>query len=114
MLHNSISLADLDKKVKELAGIHYDTIMREFVDYNDLRVGTIRELMDLKVPRQVAENVLYYLQEVDRGMFPSAVQVIDIVPGPMEPMDEDQEATLTPEQMAVAEKLENEILAGAI
>ena len=109
MLHTATSLADLDKKVKELAGDHYDTLMSEFVSYEDLRVGTLREIRDLGVPREVAENVLYYLQCVDRGMFPSSIQCIDLVAGPMEPMDE--EAILTDEQMATAEKLEKEVLA---
>lgn len=69
MRYNDEVLADIDAKVKTLSGDHYDTLKGEFVDlHNDLRVATVREVTDLGVPYEVAENVLYYLREVARGI----------------------------------------------
>jgi hypothetical protein len=62
-------LEDIDFKVKTLSGDHYETLKAEFVDWaNDARVSTVREMMDLGLPRDVAENILYYLREVARGI----------------------------------------------
>lgn len=69
MRYNDAVLADIDAKVKTLSGDHYDTLKSEFVDFhNDLRVASVREITDLGVPREVAENVLYYVREVARGI----------------------------------------------
>lgn len=69
MRYNDAVLADIDAKVKTLSGDHYDTLKSEFVSWeNDARVATVREMMDLGVPREVAESVLYYLREVARGI----------------------------------------------
>jgi len=84
MRHNETSLADMDAKVKALSGDHYDTLKAEFVDFeNDLRVASIREITDLGVPYDVAEGVLYYVQETARGMDPNMRQKGDVVAGPM-------------------------------
>jgi uncharacterized protein YecE (DUF72 family) len=69
MRYNDEVLKDIDEKVKTLSGDHYDTLKTEFVDFhNDLRVATVREVTDLGIPRETAENVLYYLREVARGI----------------------------------------------
>lgn len=62
-------LADMTDKVKLIAGEHYETLMQEFVDLNDARVGTCREYMDLGIPREVAENILEYLRLVHQGLW---------------------------------------------
>jgi hypothetical protein len=69
MRYNDEVLSDIDAKVKTLSGDHYDTLKAEFVDFhNDLRVATVRELTDLGLPYETAENVLYYVREVARGI----------------------------------------------
>jgi hypothetical protein len=88
MRYNDAVITDMDVKVKLLAGDHYDTIKAEFQDFhNDLRVATVREVMDLGVPRDVAENVIYYAQEVARGIDPNMRPKCDPVPGPLEPVE---------------------------
>jgi hypothetical protein len=77
--------ADLIQKVKTLAGPHYDTLMGEFCDLNDARVGTVREYMDLGIPRETAENILYYLRLVWQGIDPNLkTKYAEDVAGPME------------------------------
>jgi len=83
MRYNDEVLADIDAKVKTLSGDHYDTLKAEFVDFhNDLRVASVREVTDLGIPYEVAENVLYYVQEVARGVDPTLNQKIQMVSGP--------------------------------
>jgi hypothetical protein len=71
MRFNDQVIADMTEKVKTLAGPHYDTLMSEFCDLNDARVGTVREYMDLGIPRETAENILYYLRLVWQGIDPN-------------------------------------------
>ena len=86
MQYNEAVLADIDAKVKTLSGDFYDTLKAEFVDWeNDLRVATVREITDLGIPYEVAENVLYYVREVARGIdttIPACYN--EDVAGPME------------------------------
>lgn len=86
MRYNDEVLADIDAKVKTLSGDHYDTLKAEFVDWeNDLRVATVREITDLGIPYEVAENVLYYVREIARGIdttIPACYN--EDVAGPME------------------------------
>jgi hypothetical protein len=64
MRYNDETIKDIDQKIKTLAGPHYDTLKAEYVDaHNDMRVATVREMMDLGLPRETAENILYYLRE---------------------------------------------------
>ena len=84
MRHNETSLTDMDAKVKTLSGDHYDTLKAEYVDWeNDLRVASVRDITDLGVPYEVAEAVLYFVQEVARGMDPNMRQKGEVVPGPV-------------------------------
>ena len=84
MRHNETSLADMDAKVKTLAGPHYDALKAEYTDWeNDLRVSSIREITDLGVPYDVAESVLYLVQEVARLMDPNLRPRGEMVAGPM-------------------------------
>ena len=86
MRYNDAVLSDMDSKVKILAGEHYDALKAEFVDFhNDLRVATVRELTDLGLPYEVAESVLYYVQEVQRGIDPNLNKRTATVAGPLEP-----------------------------
>lgn len=62
-------LTDMADKVKLIAGEHYETLMQEFVDLNDARVGTCREYMDLGIPRDIAEDILEYLRLVHQGLW---------------------------------------------
>lgn len=85
MRYNDEVIADIDAKVKTLSGDHYDTLKAEFVDFhNDLRVATVREITDLGIPYEVAENVLYFVQEVARGIDPTMRQKIQMVSNPGE------------------------------
>jgi hypothetical protein len=79
MRYNDTVLADMDAKVKTLSGEHYDALKAEFVDWNDARVASVREMIDLGLPRDTAENVIFYLQEVERGMYPNLKQKGDAV-----------------------------------
>lgn len=90
MRYNDEVIADIDAKVKILAGDHYDTLKTEFVDFhNDMRVATLREVTDLGVPFEVAESILYYLREVARGIWPDfTAHYNEDVAGPMEAMDD--------------------------
>lgn len=72
MRYNDEVLTDIDAKVKTLSGDHYDTLKSEYVDWaNDLRVATVRELLDLGLDRDTADNLLFYLREVARGIDPN-------------------------------------------
>ena len=86
MRYNDEVIADMDAKGKTLSGDHYDTLKTEFVDFhNDLRVATVREVTALGVPREVAENVLYYVREVARGIDGTMkARYNEDVAGPME------------------------------
>lgn len=82
---NDAVIADMTEKVKTLAGEYYDTLMSEMVDFNDARVATVREYMDLGIPRETAENILYFLRMVWAGIDPSIkTKYAEDVPGPME------------------------------
>jgi hypothetical protein len=89
MRYSDEVLADMDAKVKTLSGDHYETLKAEFVDFhNDMRVASVRELTDLGVPYEAAENCLYYVQEVARGMDPNMRQLGEMAAGPMEEVAE--------------------------
>jgi len=84
MQYKEAVLADIDAKVKTLSGDHYETLKAEFVDFhNDLRVASVRELTDLGLPYEVADGVLYYVQETARGLDPNMRQKGEVVAGPM-------------------------------
>ena len=56
--YNDEVIADIDAKVKTLSGDHYETLKAEYVDWaNDARVSTVREMMDLGLPREVADPI---------------------------------------------------------
>jgi len=86
MRYNDEVLTDIDAKVKTLSGDFYDALKAEYTDaHNDMRVATVREMMDLGLPREVAENVLYFLREVARGIDPTIPACYnEDVCGPME------------------------------
>jgi hypothetical protein len=84
--YNDSVIADMNEKVKTLAGEYYDILKAEYVDaHNDMRVATVREMMDLGLPRETAENILFYLREVARGIDPTIPACYnEDVCGPME------------------------------
>ena len=58
----------LEDAVKAIAGEHFPAIMAEFVDLtNDFRCASTREVMDLGIPRLVAEKCLYLVREAYVG-----------------------------------------------
>jgi uncharacterized protein YfbU (UPF0304 family) len=91
MRYNDAVLADMDTKIKTLAGEHYDALKAEFVNFNDMRVATVRELLDLGLPRNTANNVLHYLREVETLMYPNLKQKGDDVESE-QPMDAEEVA----------------------
>lgn len=58
----------LNDAIAKVAGEHFKSLENEFVDFNnDLRVATVREVMDLGIPRETAETVLYVAKEAYCG-----------------------------------------------
>ena len=52
-------IALIDSKMQEILGEHYVAVKAEFVDFhNDMRVARVRELRDLGLPLETAENAL--------------------------------------------------------
>jgi hypothetical protein len=56
-----------------------------------MRVATVRELLDLGLPRNTANNVLHYLREVETLMYPNLKQKGDDVESE-QPMDAEEVA----------------------
>jgi hypothetical protein len=62
----------LDDAVKAIVGEHYQSLKNEMCDWNnDLRVASTREVMDLDIPRETAEKVLYLVRDVYTGKTPA-------------------------------------------
>ncbi len=66
--NNTTATITLEDAVKAVAGEHFPAIMEEYCDLNnDLRVSTTRELMDLGLPRLVADKCLFIVREAYVG-----------------------------------------------
>jgi hypothetical protein len=89
--YNADALALMDAKVKKYSGEHYDALKAEFVDFNDMRVASVREMMDLGLPRETAEVILDFLREIEMQMYPNLKQKGDDV-SVEQPMDEEEAA----------------------
>jgi hypothetical protein len=67
-MSNATNPVTLETAVKAVAGEHFPAIMEEFVDLNnDFRCASTREVMDLGIPRLVAEKCLFIVREAYVG-----------------------------------------------
>ena len=58
----------LNDAIAKVAGEHFKSLENEFVDFNnDLRVATVREVMDLGIPRETVDRLHQLVKEVFVG-----------------------------------------------
>lgn len=82
----------IDAYVQKYAGEHYDALKAEFVDFNDMRIASVREMMDLGLPKESVFAILDFLREIENRMYPNLKQKGEDVPSAEQPMDAEEVA----------------------